>query len=445
MNPEASPPPARAHRSRAVRLGAQIGVGARVVSVLCTLAQVPIALGYLGAEGFGVWMTLTSIAGILTVGDFGISLGAKTVLAEAGGRNDLAAVRGLAWSALKQLCSIGAVLALVGATLAWAVDWAAVFHVSSPVLRQELPWAMTGVAVLGGLAIPTGLGPALAGALQKTWIAHASVAFGGIATLLLVALAAAGGWSWLALVLCSLALPIASNLAIGLAVARRHLPRSDAPHPIAPEETRRLAELGRWFFVSQVGALFMASAVPVFIASAAGPIATTAFNLLQRIFSLVGQTQWMALSAFWPAYSDARSRGDHEWITRGYRSSWRITVVAFLPALVILAVLTPRLVNWWVGETSATISPLLLASTAFWFAVQLCGQPPALLLNGFGRIRRVALFAIAGHVLSLAGMMIGGRMVGAPGVVLGMAAGYIGVGLPIVLLEARRALGELRP
>lgn len=444
MKPGDAHPPARAHRARAVRLGAQIGIGARAVSVLCTLAQVPIALRYLGAEGFGVWMTLTSIAGILTIGDFGISLGAKTVLAEAGGRNDLAAVRGLAWTALKQLSAIGAGLALLGVVLAWVVDWAAVFHVDAPVLKQELPWAMTGVALLGGLAIPTGLGPALAGALQKTWLSHASVAFGGIATLLLVAIAAAGNWSWLALVLCSLALPIASNLAIGLAVARRHLPRSGEPRPTAPDETRRLAELGRWFFVSQAGALFMASAVPVFIASAAGPVATTAFNLLQRIFSLVGQTQWMALSAFWPAYSDARSRGDHEWIARGYRSSWRITVGAFLPALVILAALTPRLVSWWVGETSATISLYLLGSTAFWFAVQLLGQPPALLLNGLGRIRRVAIFATAGHALSLVGMMLGGRLAGAPGVVLGMAAGYIGIGLPIVLHEARRALGELR-
>lgn len=444
MSASESLPSARAHRSRAVRLGAQIGIGARAVSVLCTLAQVPIALGYLGAEGFGVWMTLTSIASILLVGDFGISLGAKTVLAEAGGRGDPAAMRGLAWAALKQLSAIGAALALVGVTLAWAVDWVAVFHVSSPVLRQELPWAMTGVAVLGGLAIPSGLGPALAGALQKTWVSHASVAFGGIATLLLVTIAAAGGWSWLALVLCSLALPIASNLAIGLAVARRHLPRSEATPPTAADETRRLTELGRWFFVSQAGALFMASAVPVFVASAAGPIAATAFNLLQRIFSLVGQTHWMALSALWPAYSDARARGDHEWIVRGHRASWRITVAAFLPALVILAALTPRLVSWWVGETSTAISPLLLWSTALWFAVQLFGQPPALLLNGLGRIRRVTLLATAGHALSLVGMMAGGRIAGAPGVVLGMAAGYVGVGLPAVLHEARRALGELR-
>ncbi len=57
------PPPAhlRPHRDRAVRLTVAASVGAKVCSVACTLAQVPVALHALGTEAYGLWITLMSV------------------------------------------------------------------------------------------------------------------------------------------------------------------------------------------------------------------------------------------------------------------------------------------------------------------------------------------------------------------------------------------------
>ena len=64
---------------------------AKVASMLCTLAQVPIALHYLGAESYGLWIVLMSIFGLLNFVDFGIGVGMQQKMAEAYARTTVSA------------------------------------------------------------------------------------------------------------------------------------------------------------------------------------------------------------------------------------------------------------------------------------------------------------------------------------------------------------------
>jgi O-antigen/teichoic acid export membrane protein len=442
-DPTPTPHSHREQRARAVRKGAGFGVVARVLSVACTLAQVPIALHYLGTEGFGLWMTLAGISGLLAVGDFGLSLGAKTLLADAHGRDDPAALRALAGEAMRQVMPFAAGVALLGTGLAWSRDWHGTLQIASPELAAQLPWALTGLALAAGATLPAALAASLAAAVQLSWVQHAAAATTSAATLALVAIGAAWDAPWLVFVLGTLALPVLINGLIWLGL-RRHLRWTGAPPPRpAPEIRQELRRLGRWFFVPQLGALFATLGLPVAVAAVGGPAAATAFNLLQRIFGLVNQAHWMALSALWPAYSEAHARRDYPWLHQASRKSWQATFVLFVPATILLALLMPWLVRFWVGAVPAELTPGLLGASALWFGLLLVGQPPAILLNGLGQVRGMALYGTAGHLVSLAGMVAGGRLAGPAGVVAGMTAGYLLVGLPCVIAESRRALGRM--
>lgn len=433
----------RQTRWRAVHASAGFGVAARVVSVTCTLAQVPIALRLLGAEGFGLWMTLSSLAGLLTLGDLGLGLGAKTLLAETHGKDDSRAFRILADECQRQLLWLALVVALLGVALTFAIDFAAVFKVTDPTLARQLPVALVGLMAMAGLTLASSLGNVLAASLQLAWLQHLSVALGGFLTLLVVLLCAALHASWLALTLWSLALPAIVNVTI-LVWLRLHLGwRGLSAERLAAEEHGKLRRLSRWFLVPQLGSLFMLAGLPAAIAAAGGPFAVTVFNLLQRIFGLVGQVHWMALSGLWPAYSEAHSRGDHLWIRQAYRRSWLVTCAVFFPGLLALAALTPALVKLWVRDNTPAIAPAWLWVCAGWFGVQLLGQPPALLLNALGRIRTVAVYGTLGHLVSFAAMVVGGKLFGPLGVILGMATGYVAVGLPASVIDASRGLGKV--
>lgn len=433
----------RALRSRAVLQGASFGIVTRAISIVCTLVQVPVALHYLGPEGFGLWMTLTSIASLLTLGDFGLGLGAKTLLVRIHGKDDPLALRAMAKECLRQILPLALTLVGAGILLAWLLPWPRFLGIGSTALAANLPWAFTGLAVVAGATLITSVGGSLAAAVQLTRLHHLANAFGGALTLVVVVACSALNASWLTFVLAALALPVLVNLFLGWAV-HRHLAWSGPP-PSRPDAALRaeLRQLGRWFFIPQAGSLFAILSVPVIISGIGGPTAVTAFNLLQRVFGLVGQMHWMSLAALWPAYGEAHTRRDFDWMRRAYRQSWVVTLLVFVPGLVLLGFLTPSLVRFWVGWVPAEITPRLIAVSAFWFGLQLLGQPPALLLNGLGQIRGVAIYGTAGHLLSCLGMVIGGPLAGTPGVVAGMAAGYLLVGLPGALLESRRALRGL--
>lgn len=434
--------PTAARRSKAVQRAARAGIAARTISVLCTLAQVPIALRYLGAEGFGLWITLSSIAGLLQFGDLGLNLGAKTILAHAYGK-DPDSLKAWCSECLRILIPFSLALAFIGTVLAWTLDWPKLLGVENELLRSQLPWAFTVMTMLGGFSLLTAVGATLAAALQLTWVQHGASAVGSALTLAIVAASAAGKFSWLSLVIATLALPLVMNVAVGL-IAMRDLGAGGSWRDRIPSsQLEELKRLSRWFFVPQIGSLFMTMGVPAFMAAAGGPVAVAAFNLLQRVFGLVGQVHWMALSALWPAYSEARARGDHGWMRSAYRQSWRATLFVFVPGILVGAIAIRWIVQLWVGEKAPALSLSLILSSAVWFALQLFGQPPAMLLNGLGRLRGVAIYGTAGHLVSLAGMVVGGKIAGPTGVIVGMTMGYALVGLPGVLIDSARAIRNL--
>ena len=66
---------------------------AKVASIIANLVTVPLILNYLGAEQYGVWITITSVFLILGVADFGIGNGLLNMIATVSERNDNSAIQ----------------------------------------------------------------------------------------------------------------------------------------------------------------------------------------------------------------------------------------------------------------------------------------------------------------------------------------------------------------
>lgn len=430
----------REKRSRAVMKGASSGVASRVVSVTCTLLQVPLALDYLGIDGFGLWMIFASVSTLLTMGDFGMSLSAKTMLSAAFGRDQPGEMRAVARAAERDLLVGSAITTALALTLAWIPKWDHFIVTGSADLQSQIPWAATALAVTAGATILTSIGPALAAAAQLTWALNLASALGGILTLAVVVVSARLNLSWTTFVTIALALPALANFGLYL-TARRSLGwngKSQEHLPVSQVgEMRRQA---RWFLVPHAGSLFMQSGIQITLAATGGTSAAAAYNIAQRILGLIGQIHWMAISPLWPAYAEAQARGDYTWMRAAYRKSFLVTLGVFLPGMALAAAIMPGIAELWTGHPIADLTPALVGAATLWFSLQLTGQPPAVLLNGIGRIRSVARFGTLGHGVSLVGMTVAGLTAGAPGVIVGMTVGYAMVGLPVTLIEATRAI-----
>jgi len=438
-----APAPARDRRRRALRWGAASGVTARLVSVGCTLATVPMALRHLGGEAYGLWMTVASLATLLSLLDFGLGSGARNLLAQAYGLNDLARMRTIAGVCFRRLALGGLVVAGLGSGAAHLFDWAALFNVTDPRLAAQLPAGLTILALGSGLALPLSLAVSYAAAIQRPWITNTGTAVGGALLLAGVALAArfAAGWPiWVALIV---GLPLAINAAMALYLIREFGWSRRTPAGGPAGWPPGLGRLSFWFFIPQAGALFAQAAPPLVIAVLVGPEPVAAFNILQRIFGLIGQVHWMFVAPWWSAYTEAHAQRDFAWIRSSHRWSWWITAGLFVPGTLAAAFLTPLLIELWIGTHAMQPDALLVWLMAAWQTLQLLGQPPALLLNGLGQVRGAAIASMAGHLLSLVAMGWLGLRHGATGVVAGMMLGYAIVGLPGVLLTAGGQLRKL--
>ena len=62
-----------------------MGLGARGTKILTAFLAVPLTIGYLGRERYGMWMTMSSLLTMLVIVDLGISDGLVNPLAEAVG------------------------------------------------------------------------------------------------------------------------------------------------------------------------------------------------------------------------------------------------------------------------------------------------------------------------------------------------------------------------
>jgi O-antigen/teichoic acid export membrane protein len=110
---------------------------AKGINTLTVLISVPITLGYLGTERYGLWMTITSIVAFLGFADLGIGNVILNLVSEANGKNDADTARKCVSNAFFMLIGISVGLAVIFVLIYPYVGWDRFFNVSSSIARRE--------------------------------------------------------------------------------------------------------------------------------------------------------------------------------------------------------------------------------------------------------------------------------------------------------------------
>ena len=434
-----SPSPALI-REKAIRATVVASVSAKAFSIACTLAQVPLALRYLGTEAYGLWITLVSIVSLLNFVDFGLGVGMQHAMARAYGSDDGPALRRTFWTGTAALTILGAATLLLGAAVVHAGSWAALLKIHDPQLRQEAEPALLLALASFVVALPFNAAARLAAAVQRGWIHAAWIAVGSAASLGVVALASAGRWGFLAFLGGSLLVPAAQGFGLFL-----HLFRflGWGLRPVlsgASPEIRGLLRSSLYVSLPQFGLALIQSAPAIAIAMAAGSSAVTGYNLLMRLFNPIQQAQVLLLTPVWPAYTEAHVRRDHAWIGRAFRGTL-VGLAATVTALVVVAWQSPALLHLWIGRDAVLVGAGVTFLTALWCILQMALQPFIYYLMGSGQMRRLAYSATPGLILSAAALFAGARS-GSVGVIL--AAGAASLGIVLLPAIAWQTLASLR-
>ena len=415
---------------------AATSVADRLLTGFCGLAQMPLAVGCLGNEGYGLWMILSAVVAAMTVADFGLSIGLQNRLATAFGHDNHTEVRQAWKTGTLMLAAIGLSVAVIILPVCWFVDWASLFKVVNPALVKSTPLCLAILTVGFCLGLPLTTAHRLALAVQLGWMANIKSSLQAVITLALVAMAALLHLS-LASFLLVIALPPAiANLLLLIALRKKLGWQTHPAPPFSKAIARQISGKNLLFIIPQLGSTALTVVPPMLLASVFGPAAATPLAVMQRVLSLPPQFQQMFLNPLWPAYTEANARGDLRWVRATYRKSlWLSLVVAVLPTLSFI--FWGRWVVSLLGKQSLdSVDQWVLIASCVWTAVQAFSFPVATLLNANGWVVGQSIYGTVSVFVSLGVMPAAIHHFGTAGVPLSMILGFGPLSLPLTLWEA---------
>jgi O-antigen/teichoic acid export membrane protein len=411
---------------------------ARAIAIVSTLATVPLAIGYLGPERYGLWVTISSVTAMLTFADFGLGNGLMNLVADASGHGDRAAAHRAVSSAFYMLSALSASAVVLFIFLYGRIAWADALNVTSLTAAAEAGPSVAVFFACLALSLPLGLVQRIQLGYQENYISSLWAALGNLLALagLIAAIHVGAGLPWLVLALAGA--PVASTALNGVLLFTKRHPDLRPRLRLASRATSvRLMRVGFLFFMLQLAGAIAYQSDVVVAARVVGPDAAAEYAVLLRMFFLVPTLITMVLIPLWPAYGEAIARGDIGWVRTTLKRSLGLSTLVSGSVALGLLVLGDTLLKIWIGPLFHPSFALLLGM-ALWSTVYTAFNSIAMLLNGATVIAFQVVVATVMAIASILASVQLGTRIGVAGIIWGTLLAYVFLSaLPISLYVPR--------
>jgi len=431
------------HRLARVLQGLITAIAGKGVSIIVSLVSIPLTVGYLGAERYGMWMTISTLLAWLSLADLGLGNSLTNAVSEAyaNDRRDQAQIH--IASVFWMLCLVAAGFAGLCAVLWRWIDWSSLLNIKSAVARGEIGPAIAVALAIFLFNFPLSITALVLGAHQESAIANFWSAGGNIASLGGIILVTHLKLGLVPLIAAFSGSSLIVTAASGIWLFGFHKPwLRPAISAVRTASIRKLTTVGGMFFIVQIAALLILQTDNLIIAHFLGVRAVTPYSVTWRLFSCSTLIQTLLLQSLWPAYAEAHARSDGAWIRRTFRLSlWSctlITVAIVLP----LVVFGRTIIGRWVS-VDAVPSMTLLVLMGVWSIIGGAFQSIVCMLNGIGRVR---IQMVVGTMTAIANVGLSIWLVhvfGLEGVILGTLIAYFTVALVPFCIEIKAVLSSL--
>jgi O-antigen/teichoic acid export membrane protein len=416
---------------------------AKGVSILTMLISVPLTLRYLGAERYGMWMTISSVVLMMGFADLGMGLGLMNSVSEAHGRDDRQAAVSYVSSGFVMLSAVALLILTVFALAYPFIPWARIFNVKSQLAVQEAGPAMVAFVACFALNLPLGVVQRVQMGYQEGFInslwESAGKVLGLLGLLLVIYLQA--GLVWLILAVAGApALAWLLNSLILFGVRRPWLrPRwNQASFTWAA----KIFRIGIMFFFLQITVALAFTSDNLVAAQVLGPEAVAQYSVAYRMFSVAMLMATLLSGPLWPAYGEALARGDILWVKRTLIRSLVITFfIAGIPSL-FFVILGPWIMRLWVGS-AITVSFLVLLGLGIWATIFAVGNALSMFFNGANILRFQVICGLITGFCALAAKIWLAQTIGLPGIIWGTIMAYIVCAVLPYSIYAKRLLSNL--
>ena len=410
------------------------------ISILTSLFLVPITLGYVSAEIYGVWLTISSILHWLTYMDVGFTLGLKNRLAECLAKEDYEKGRSLVSTTYFIMTVIFVPFAIIMMFVIPYINWCGVLNVSD-IHQTVITRTIQVLLVFISIQMIVNVFVAVVAAYQKTALSSLFSVIGQICSLIIIGLMTHFVEPSLFNLAFAYSLMPIIIVAISSIIYFKTSMKDVVPsfRTINLKYVKDLWNLGAKFFLIQVQMIVLYQSTNILISHLAGPESVTQYNIAYKIFNVVAMLCTIVLTPLWPAFTDAYTKKDYAWMKSVYYKMTRIFMLVFLAIAAIVAC-SPFIYDLWIGD-KVHVPFTLTVSIAIYTAIHCWDSLQVMLINGVGTVKLQTYVTMIGLILHIPLSLILGKYIGIYGVVASMCLINV-IYVSFFTIQIRKIIGQ---
>jgi len=355
-------------------------------SIVISFLLVPLTLGYLGANDYGIWLTLSSVVAWFGFFDIGLGNGLRNKFAEALALGDKKLARSYVNTTYFGLSAIFAILWVVFFVISFFVDWQAVFN-TPPGQTDNLHALIVYVFSLFLIRFVLKLLAVIITADQRSAISNTFDPLSNVISLIIIyvlTITTEGS-------LMNLGMAVTASPVIVLLVAsfiffnRDYRDFRPSVKYVNLNQFKELTGIGFQFFLIQIAVLVIFSTDNMIITQILGPEHVPAYNIAFKYFNSITMAFAIIMKPLWSAYTQAYTKNDIPWIRRITGKLTRFWFV-ILTLVIIMILVSGPFYKFWVGE-EIKIPFMLTVFMGVFILISTWNNVYVYFINGAGKIR----------------------------------------------------------
>lgn len=406
-------------RSVKVKKNFIASLGIKGVSIAVTFFLVPITLGYVSDELYGIWLILSSLLMMVQYFDVGFTLGLKNKLAEAIANRNIQRGKELVSTTYMMMVIIFIPLCIILEIFTPYICWSKFFNVSES-YNSAIISALQIMFVCICLQMITNTLVSVLSAYQRTAMASLFPVLGNLISLIVIFFLS----KFTTPSLAKLAFAISTMPLIVLTIASFYL-YNTIYKEIAPSFrflkfalVKDLFSLGAKFFLIQIQFIVLYQATNILISNVSNPIEVANYNVAYRYINISLMVFNILLTPLWPAFTDAYVKRDFPWMRSVYSKLTKVLLMT-IGIIILMIIVSPVVYKLWVGD-KMNIPFIMTLSVGLFVIIHTWDSLQVTLINGIGTVKLQTYITLIGLIFNIPLALILGNFIGAIGVVTSM-------------------------
>ena len=334
----------------------------RILASIISYFQIGIVVRYLSPEYFGLWATISSLATMLGMFNFGFGNALINRLSRLYADNDMEQSKIYFFSLFYTFLLFTICLSLVVLFINHYIPWTSILKTGNSAIISAGARLFVVMSILTLTSIPLLFVDLVYYSHQESWWVSIFTFLTSVLLLLTVILQVRMHGSFFALVVSLAAVPfLVYVISFVVMINRKKWAIQVIKVQVIKEKIKELSRPGIQFFLIQLPAVFLMSADTVVVAKVAGLQMTGEYFLVKKLAFFFAIIYQALFSSVWACYAEAIKKKEYSWAKKMLTMSGHTTIIVYIIFILLFTLFGNMFIHVWSGKhvNNIMLFPLL--------------------------------------------------------------------------------------